>query len=256
MVLSKLEEEIRVAAHHYGFLVTIEVTNGLDNKVGTKTRQALSSAGYLAYITELEPEVGLCYRKCKETIPTDSGLDFVICVGQFDESLLGLALEKILATPSLFDMETENRASIMLLLERIHNLSQREEISLCQMVTKNKGNISKYCGRVYLSRQKYRELMIPILGVAAEVHTVLLLQEMIGQELYFQRVRYGYSPMRGYVNAEGLATQDANVRTNDADVVVACEPSRFYSGLLTPDPRWDVILLREPTIALPEQPYH
>jgi len=215
-------EDIVSAAHHYGFLATIEVTNAINGNLIHKISQTELSAEYLGgMVGKRHVGMGLSYRSFKKGEHGISDINFVLQIKQYDPELLeGIFRSGAHSSPVWLNFNDEFREKADALFSGFLSASNAEQESLSTLLEKFPRNAPTLDQYLSLPVENYTRITSTVKGVVSELYVAEMFKKTLPECAVFQRVQV----------YDGDQPRGKRVKT-DADVVVATEKREFYGML-------------------------
>jgi hypothetical protein len=205
------ERKLADSIGSYGFVASIEVTNGLEDPV-KKCEQVKAARGYLERITEHQMVVygGLACNSSKLNTDLLEGLDFIIKINCYQPERLEVIAGEMLQSEYL----TKNQKAFLgQMLE-----SQCDEIPLPSFFAFSEmGRCAYHMG---VSTEVYGSHLSNLKGLGMELYVRSVLEEEIPDSIVIHRHEFNY-----FDRLKNM------VRHSEADAIVMCKEDDFYYAL-------------------------
>ena len=212
------KELVRYVLIEFGFVATIEVTNGIGNSTyGAKARQALQAQEFLRGLTDKRAVIasGLAYLVSQTEIDRSLGINVVVTVDRYETPRLEDVFEKML---DLGILRPKDSRIISEMLRR-HD----SEWSLQGFISGKMEELHKRARYISCPISDYMACLSVAKGLIMELYISSLLKEGIEEGKTFHRLRYRLGG-----------------KESDADVIVACRESNFYGAVQNLNQRPDI----------------
>jgi hypothetical protein len=193
----------------FGFGVTIEVTNGMNNGYCSKAGQALKAKDFLYDLTSKESHIatGVACLMTNVEVDLSMGINVLLQVSKYGHKRLEGVLTKMLDSVPLSEGEGG-------LVQKMLTKKNRE-YDLPGFISGTDHELRQRARYLGMSGNSYMNLLPNLKGFIMELYIASLFEERLADKHIFHR--HGFSYKKG--------------RRSDADVIVVCQESHFYNAV-------------------------